>query len=71
VEKLEEKVIIDVEACKGCELCIKACPRSVLVMSEDFNSSGFHYSVFTNKEKCNSCSFCAIICPDMCIEVYR
>jgi 2-oxoglutarate ferredoxin oxidoreductase subunit delta len=66
-----ERVKIDREECKGCELCITACPRSVLVMSEDFNRSGYHYSIYRNREKCNSCTFCATICPDACIEVYK
>ncbi|MFW6137777.1 MAG: 4Fe-4S binding protein [Spirochaetota bacterium] len=66
-----ERVKINIDRCKGCELCIDACPRAVLEMSEDFNSSGYHYCVFKNKENCNSCSFCAIMCPDMSIEVYR
>ena len=66
-----ERVIIDTECCKGCELCVDACPRSVLVMSDDFNGSGYHYSVFHNKENCNSCTFCAIMCPDVCIQVNR
>jgi 2-oxoglutarate ferredoxin oxidoreductase subunit delta len=25
----------------------------------------------TNMEKCTGCSMCAIICPDVCITVYR
>jgi len=66
-----ERVIIDKECCKGCELCVHACPLSVLVMSDDFNASGYYYSIFQEKEKCNSCTFCAIICPDVCIEVNR
>ncbi len=66
-----ERVTIDIEYCKGCELCITACPRSSLVMSDDFNKSGYHYSIFKNKEDCNSCTFCGIICPDVCIEVYK
>jgi len=40
-------------------------------MSDDFNKSGYHYSVFKNKDRCNSCTSCAIICPDACIEVFR
>ena len=66
-----ERVVIAKECCKGCELCIDACPRSVLEMSREFNRSGYHYSVFANKKECNSCTLCAVICPDMCIEVYR
>lgn len=68
---LIEAVRIDKEYCKGCELCITACPRSVLVMSQEINKSGYYYSVFKNREDCNSCTLCAIICPDACIEVYR
>lgn len=70
-EESVERVVIDRDCCKGCELCIEACPNSVLVMSDDFNSSGYHYSVFKNREKCTSCTFCGVICPDVCIEVYR
>lgn len=66
-----DNVIIDRECCKGCELCIEACPHGVLVMSDDFNGSGYHYSVYKNKEDCTKCTFCGIMCPDVCIEVYR
>ena len=69
--KEPERVVIETECCKGCELCIAACPRDVLEMSHGFNHSGYHYSVVGHAEKCNSCTFCAVICPDMCIEVYR
>jgi 2-oxoglutarate ferredoxin oxidoreductase subunit delta len=43
----------------------------VLVMSEDFNHSGYHYSIYQNKENCTKCTFCGIMCPDVCISVYR
>jgi 2-oxoglutarate ferredoxin oxidoreductase subunit delta len=66
-----DKVLINSERCKGCELCVGACPREVLVMSDDFNHSGYHYSVYRNKESCTSCTFCAVMCPDVCIEVYK
>jgi 2-oxoglutarate ferredoxin oxidoreductase subunit delta len=68
---LVDKVLINRERCKGCELCVGACPREVLVMSDDFNRSGYHFSVYRNKESCTSCTFCAVICPDVCIEVYK
>ena len=37
-------VKIDVEACKGCDLCIPACRPGVLVMTTDrFNQRGYRY----------------------------
>ena len=33
-------VTIDIELCKGCELCIPACPPGVLAMSEARNDRG-------------------------------
>ena len=38
-------VTIDIGTCKGCELCIAACPPNVLVMSDaaEVNELGFRY----------------------------
>ena len=37
-------VVIDVEACKGCDLCIDACPPDVLVMTtHEVNGRGYRY----------------------------
>jgi 2-oxoglutarate ferredoxin oxidoreductase subunit delta len=71
MEVLVDRVTIEKDYCKGCELCVEACPHSVLVMSNDFNKSGYHYSIFKNIDDCTSCTFCGIICPDVCIEVYK
>ena len=39
-------VVIDVEACKGCDLCIDACPPGVLSMTEhEVNTRGYRYPV--------------------------
>ena len=40
-------VVIDVDACKGCDLCIDACPPRVLVMTENvLNGRGYRYPLF-------------------------
>jgi 2-oxoglutarate ferredoxin oxidoreductase subunit delta len=63
-------VIIDVETCKGCELCIEACPQESLALSEGLNSQGYHYAVLV-KDNCTGCVNCALVCPDAVITVYR
>ena len=62
-------VVIAAERCKGCELCIPACPPSVLVMSDAVNSSGFPYPVL--QPGCIGCALCHAVCPDFVFEVYR
>ncbi len=62
-------VRIDVEGCKGCELCIPACPPQVLVMSSERNKMGAPYPELL--PGCTGCGACLLVCPDFCFEVFR
>lgn len=62
-------VTIDIEACKGCQLCIAACPPNVLVMSTDVNELGYNYPRLL--AGCTGCNACLQACPDYVFEVYR
>jgi 2-oxoglutarate ferredoxin oxidoreductase subunit delta len=64
------ELIIDIEKCKGCELCIEACPEEVLALSNKINKKGYQYVVTVNSN-CTGCANCAIICPDAVFTVYR
>lgn len=65
-------VIIQSERCKGCQLCIQACPQEVLRLSNAYNSRGYH-PVFLDEtqQHCTGCAVCALICPDSVFTVYR
>ncbi|RLC45978.1 MAG: 2-oxoacid:acceptor oxidoreductase [Candidatus Coatesbacteria bacterium] len=65
------KVTIDRERCKGCELCVAACPKQVLAMSTKINSKGYFYAEVAHIENCIACALCAKSCPDAAIEVER
>lgn len=65
------KVKIDEERCKGCYLCVRACPFKVLEASTEMNSSGVHPVLFKYTEKCTACASCYRVCPDAAIEVYE
>lgn len=63
-------VLINSETCKGCELCIAACPQDSLFLSQKINLRGYRY-VELKQDNCTGCSNCAIVCPDAAITVYR
>jgi 2-oxoglutarate ferredoxin oxidoreductase subunit delta len=65
------KIVVDEERCKGCELCIPACPKNIMVMSEKINKKGYHPAKQIKPEECTGCAFCAIVCPDVAIEVFK
>ncbi len=64
-------IVVDEEHCKGCEVCVVACPTHVIGMTERVNSKGYHVAYMENPEACTGCSNCAIVCPDGVITVYR
>jgi 2-oxoglutarate ferredoxin oxidoreductase subunit delta len=64
-------VEIDTERCKGCGLCIAACPQDVLAFSGQLNKSGYDAAHTEHPDACIGCAFCALTCPDVAIEVYR
>ncbi len=69
--KVRGAVIINTEACKGCDLCVVACPTDVLKLGEQVNSKGYNPAVPVNHDACTGCKICALVCPDMCITVYQ
>jgi len=64
------KVKFDIDTCKGCELCIEACPQGSLQLSPKINAQGYHYAVLI-QDNCTGCTNCALVCPDAVITVYR
>ncbi|HEY2565204.1 MAG TPA: 4Fe-4S dicluster domain-containing protein [Acidimicrobiales bacterium] len=63
-------LVIDVEACKGCDLCIDACPPNVLVMTtHQVNTRGYRYPELM--PGCTGCKACAQVCPDFVFQVYK
>jgi 2-oxoglutarate ferredoxin oxidoreductase subunit delta len=57
--------------CKGCELCVAACPQHV--MSLDLlrlTPKGYHPVQLTTGG-CTGCAICALVCPESALTVYR
>ena len=68
-------IIIDVERCKGCELCLAACPVKIIFMDPAVrNSKGYLPATVRDMgdmARCIACCYCALVCPDVAITVER
>jgi len=66
------KVTFRTDRCKGCGLCVTACPKHLIVLAPDeLNVKGHHPAKITNQDECIACAFCATMCPDCVITVER
>jgi 2-oxoglutarate ferredoxin oxidoreductase subunit delta len=66
------KVVIDENFCKGCTLCINACPQRLLKTAKHVSKTSYHPAEYIGPEgKCTGCGLCALVCPDAAIQVYR
>ena len=69
--KVKGAIVVDTEKCKGCEVCIVACPFAVIELSKGVNGKGYHPAYMEKPDLCTGCTNCAVVCPDGVISVYR
>ncbi len=66
------KLTINEIVCKGCGLCVRACPKGVLALSKaKLNAKGYHPVSVAVPEACIGCASCARTCPDVAIRIER
>ena len=71
IRETRGRVEIEADLCKGCLLCLEACPPGVLLASKDLNKMGYRPAEYTGK-KCTACGICFYICPEPgAIRVYK
>jgi len=57
------RVELNSEECKGCGLCVEACPPKVLHLSHNLNRYGYH-PVTCFCGGCTGCGICFFVCPE-------
>ena len=66
------KLTFNSSLCKGCGLCVEACPKGLLFLdTAHLNAKGYNYADIKDEQACIGCAFCARICPDCIIKVEK
>ncbi|MCK5295822.1 MAG: 4Fe-4S dicluster domain-containing protein [Alphaproteobacteria bacterium] len=64
-------VKIENSECKGCGVCVDACPKGCLTIGKEINEQGYAYVKF-DSENCTACGMCFYVCPEPgAITVYK
>lgn len=70
--KIKGAIVVNTDRCKGCSLCVAACPKDVIALTaKAVNVHGYQYAEAVRPDDCIGCASCGIVCPDGCISVYR
>jgi 2-oxoglutarate ferredoxin oxidoreductase subunit delta len=65
------RIVVNEIYCKGCELCVTACPQHVIGLAQErLTPKGYHPAELIG-EGCTGCVVCAVVCPEAAITVYR
>ena len=69
-EKRSFVIEINQAWCKGCYLCLEACPiEGIFVIEDEVSERGFRPVAVMHPEKCTGCNLCELLCPDLAIVV--
>lgn len=63
------EIRIDQERCKGCDLCLKLCPKKVFEETQSIGTEGFKLRAPVKIEDCSECGFCQYFCPEGAISL--
>ncbi len=69
--QLRGKVSVNWDECKGCGLCVEACPPKCLELAPELSAYGVHPARYVGRD-CTACGICFYACPEPgAIAVYR
>lgn len=72
MSKIRGAIVVNTGRCKGCSLCVVACPKDVIALTTTcVNVQGYAYAEAVRPDDCIGCASCGIVCPDGCITVYK
>ncbi|HSY03745.1 MAG TPA: 4Fe-4S dicluster-binding protein [Acidobacteriaceae bacterium] len=54
---------VDRDECKGCGLCVEACPPKAIHLTDKFNIYGYRTAAYAGTG-CTGCGICFLVCPE-------
>jgi NAD-dependent dihydropyrimidine dehydrogenase PreA subunit len=64
LEKIDRgQMRVDGDECKGCGLCVEACPPKAIAMGERLNHYGYRTAAYKGTG-CSGCGICFMVCPE-------
>ena len=54
---------VDADECKGCGLCVEACPSRVIRLNSRLNRYGYRTATYAGAG-CTGCGICFMACPE-------
>jgi Pyruvate/2-oxoacid:ferredoxin oxidoreductase delta subunit len=54
---------VNQDECKGCGLCVAACPPRAIELSERINRYGYRTATYVGRG-CTGCGICFLACPE-------
>lgn len=55
--------------CKGCLICVAACPTGAIASSGRINAKGYVLPIEADMRRCTACGLCETVCPDFAIAI--
>lgn len=66
------KIIVSETYCKGCGLCVTACPQNIIELDPNkLTQKGYRPARLIDAAQCTGCANCAVMCPDVAITVIK
>mgnify|MGYP000230657467 CR=1 FL=1 len=65
---VKKKAYANTALCKGCRLCVGACPVGAITPLSEINQKGYPI-IEVDQDKCIGCGSCYRMCPDYIFEV--
>ncbi len=62
------RIIFDKNRCKGCGLCANVCPKGIIYIDTEVDTS-YGRGCAAAREGCIACGSCFTVCPDIAISI--